>query len=115
MSRTLAAVALVSLAAFSSAADDKVTVKVEDADPPKELGDAVRGVLDKKAMTVSDAKGQPICTVWPAKSLDSKATPEQAKAGLKYSQVEESTVVGAVRFPAEWRDYRKQKIKPGVY
>lgn len=115
MPRTLAAAALLALAAFSSAADDKPTVKVEDAAPPKELSDAVRGVLDGKAMSFFDAKGKLVCTVWPAKSIDSKATAEQAKSGLKYSHVEESTVVGAVKFPDEWRDYRKSKIKAGVY
>jgi hypothetical protein len=55
------------------------------------------------------------CTVWPVKSLESKATAEQAKSGLKYSQVDETTIVGTVRFPETWTDYRKQKIKPGVY
>jgi len=114
MVRTLAAVALLALAASSPAAE-KVTVKVEDAEPPKELSDAVRGVLDRKAMTVTDEKGKAICTVWAVKSLESKATPEQAKTGLKYSQVEETTVVGAVKFPDTFTDYRKQKIKPGVY
>lgn len=115
MIRTLAAIALLALAAVSPAADTKPAVKVEDAAPPKELSDAIRGVLDGKAMTATDDKGKVICTVWAAKSLDTKATAEQAKAGLKYSHVEESTVVGAVRFPDDWVDYRKQKIKAGVY
>src|SRR5207253_5230968 len=44
-----------------------------------------------------------------------KATADQVKAGLKYSQLEETTVIGAVRFPDTWVDYRKNKIKPGVY
>lgn len=115
MTRILAAVALLALAVSSPAADGKLTVKVEDAEPPKELSDAVRGVLGGKAMVVSDDKGKPVCIVWAAKALESKATAEQAKAGLKYSQVEETTVVGAVKFADTWVDYRKQKIKPGVY
>jgi hypothetical protein len=115
MKRSLAAVALLALAASVSAADPKHTVKVEDAEPPKELGEAVRAVLSGKAMHVSDEKGKLIMTVWPAKSLATKATAEQAKAGLKYSQVEETTVLGAVKFPEVWKDYRDQKIKPGVY
>lgn len=113
--RTFAAVALLALAASSFAADTKVTVKTEKAEPPKELTDAVRKTLDNQAMNVFDEKGKLICTVWAAKSLETKATADQAKAGLKYSQVEETTVVGAVKFAEEWRDYRKQKIKPGVY
>lgn len=113
--RTLAAVALLALVGYSSAADTKLTVKVEKAEPPKELSDAVRKTLDDRAMRVFDEKGKAVCTVWPVKSLDSKATADQAKAGLNYSHVEETTVVGAVKFAEEWRDYRKQKIKPGVY
>jgi hypothetical protein len=114
MTRTLAVTAVL-LAASISAAEPKLTVKVEDAEPPKDLSDEVRAVLDGKAMSVLDEKGKLLCTVWAAKSLESKATAEQAKAGLKYAQVEETTVVGAVKFPEEYRDYRKQKIKAGVY
>ena len=113
MTRTLAACLVV--AATCSAADPKLTVKVADADPPKDLSDAVKALLDKKAMTVSDDKGKPVCTVWPAKAIESKATADQARAGLKYAHVEQTTVVGVIQFPAEWRDYRKQKIKAGVY
>jgi hypothetical protein len=113
MTRTLAAWLVA--AAACSAADPKLTVKVADAEPPKDLSDAVRAVLDTKAMTVTDDKGKVLCTVWAAKALESKATADQAKAGLKYAHVEETTVVGAVQFPDEWRDYRKQKIKAGAY
>ncbi len=116
MTRTLAAAAVVlALAAPSRAADTKLTVKVEDTPPPKELSEAVRGLLGSKAMSVSDEKGKLLCTVWPVKALESKAGAEQVKAGLKYSNIEETTLVGAVKLPDTWVDYRKQKIKPGVY
>ena len=39
----------------------------------------------------------------------------KVKAGLTYRELGESTLVGAVRFPDVWSDYRKQKIKAGVY
>jgi hypothetical protein len=113
--RTLAVAAILALVGSASAADTKITVKVEKAEPPKELTDAVRKTLDTQAMSVLDEKGKLICTVWAAKALDTKATAEQAKTGLKYTHVEETTVVGAVKFAEEWKDYRKQKIKPGVY
>jgi hypothetical protein len=114
MTRTLATAAVL-IAATCAAADTKYTVKVEDTEPPKELGDGVRAVLEPKAMTVTDDKGKVICTVWAAKSLETKATADQAKAGLKYTQLEETTLVGAVKFPEGFRDYRKSNIKPGVY
>jgi hypothetical protein len=115
MMRTLAAAVLLAITTSAFAADTKLTVKVEKADPPKELSDAVKKTLSDQAMSVSDEKGKLICTVWPAKGLDTKATAAQAQTGLKYSHVEETTVVGAVKFAQEWKDYRKQKIKPGVY
>ena len=112
MSRSLAVLLLCALPAVAA---DGPTVKVADEPPPKELAEPVRALLSAKAMTVLDAKGQPLCTVWPRAALESKATAEQAKAGLKYSHLEESTVLGAVRFPAVFSDYRKQKVKAGVH
>jgi hypothetical protein len=114
MIRTLT-VAICLLATAVAAADSKYTVKVEDTEPPKELGDAIRGVLEPKAMTVTDEKGKVVCTVWAAKSLETKATADEAKAGLKYTQLEVTTLVGAVKFSEGFRDYRKSNIKPGVY
>jgi hypothetical protein len=114
--RALAAAVLALLAgAAAPAADAKLAVKQAKAEPPKVLSDAIRKALSGEAMSVSDEAGKLVCTVWPAKSLDTKATAEQAKAGLKYSQVEETTPVAAVKFESEWKDYRKQKVKPGVY
>lgn len=111
---TFAFAALLALVGFAPAADAKLTVKVEKADPPKELTEAVRKTLDTQAMSVLDEKGKLICTVWAAKALDTKATADPKK-GLKYADVEETTIVGAVKFAEEWKDYRKQKIKAGVY
>jgi hypothetical protein len=117
MTRTLAlaVAACLLVAAATAAADAKVTVKVKDAAPPKELSDGIRAVLDGKAMEVFDAKGKLLCTIWARKALETKATAEQAKAGLKYSHLAVTTLVGAVQFPEKFTDYRKQKIKPGVY
>ena len=112
--RTPAVTAVVLLALASpAAAQDKLTLKVEDAPPPKELSDAVRGLLDGKALTVSDGTGKVLCTVWPRKELPAKDG--AAGAEPTYASLPESVVLGAVRFPAEWRDYRKQRIMPGVY
>ena len=114
MTRIAAAVTALLVLSHATAAD-KVTLKVEDKGPPKELADAVRAVLAGKAMTVTDDAGKVLCTVWAVKELEAKAAADEVKAGPKYAHVEETTVVGAVQFPAEWRDYRKQKVKAGVY
>jgi len=110
-----AAVVLTALAGRTAAQDTKLTVKVESTPPPSELSAPVRALLDSKALSVSDGQGKLLCTVWPRKTLESKATAEQVQGGLTYTSLEESTVLGAVKFPAVWTDYRKQKIQPGVY
>ena len=104
---------LLALATSSIGADAKYSVKVDGTPPPKELAEPVRAILSDRAMTVSDSKGKVLCTVWLVKSLESKAKP--GEAGLKYSQIDETTIVGAVKFPETWTDYRKQKVKAGVY
>jgi hypothetical protein len=114
MTRTLAAFLLIALFGRATAAE-KFTLKVEDAPPPKELSEPVRALLGSKAMTVVDEKGKVLCTVWARKALETKATADQAKAGLTYAHLEETTIVGAVKFPDTWVDFRKQKTKPGVY
>ena len=113
MIRHAVAIAFLLIVTSFTPAADKLTVKSETTPPPKEVAEPIRTLLSDKAMIVSDAKGKVLCTVWPVKSLESKAKP--GDAGLKYSQIDESTIVGAVQFPGTWTDYRKQKVKPGVY
>jgi hypothetical protein len=114
MIRTLGALALLALATQSSAAD-KYSVKVEDTAPPKELSEPIRKLLSDKGLTVADDKGKALFTLWPAKALETKATADQARAGLKYAHVEETTIIAGVKFAEPWVDYRKQKVKAGVY
>jgi hypothetical protein len=113
MPRVLAAAALLLLASTSFPADSKYSVKVGDSAPPKELAEPIRALLSAKGMTVADEKGKVLGMFWPVKSLESKAKPSDA--GLKYTQIDETTVVGAVKFAEPWTDYRKQKVKAGAY
>jgi hypothetical protein len=112
MTRILAAILLLAPVG-PAAAVEKLTVKVEDTPPPKELAEPVRTLLDTKGLSVTDEKGKLLCTVWPRKALEAKAGADAS--ALKYTSLEETTLLGAVRFPETWVDYRKQKIKPGVY
>jgi hypothetical protein len=115
MPRPILSAAMLLFVAGHAPAEVKLVVKAEDAPPPKELAEPVRALLEGKALTVSDDQGKPICTIWPRKDVPSKADADKAKAGLTYADLDESTVVGAVRFPQVWTDFRKQKIQPGVY
>jgi hypothetical protein len=114
--RLLTAAAVVALAlAGRAAADAKIAVKTEDAPPPNELAAPFRSLLDSKALSVYDDKGKLLLTIWLRKEFESKATADQVKAGLTYRELEESTVLGAVKVADTWTDFRKQRIKPGVY
>jgi hypothetical protein len=56
----------------------------------------------------------PLCEVWLRKAVPARSTPS-GELGIAYPQMEEGTLVGAVRFLAAARDYRRQGIKPGTY
>jgi hypothetical protein len=102
-------------AAVSLAADAKPTLQIVDDTPPKELSDPIRTLLEPKGLAFRDATGKFVCTLWPRKALESKATADDIAKGVKYEHLDDSAVLGAVQFPTVWLDYRKQKVKPGVY
>jgi hypothetical protein len=105
------------LASAATGADDasKWTAKVATVEPPKELNEAFRTLLSDRVAQVTDGAGKAVCTIWLRKQVPAKATPQELQKGLTYRQVEQTTVLGAVRFDREWNDFRKHKIKPGVY
>jgi hypothetical protein len=96
------------------AAEPKMSAKVEKVSPPELLAEPVRKLLDGQALVVRDG-GAEVMTVWFRAAIPVKATEEQAKNGLTYREIPEGTLVGAVRFPAKFTDFRKQEIAAGVY
>ncbi len=88
------------------------TVKVAKATPPKELSPAVAQLLNDDAITLLNSKGKKMAQVWLRKSVPAKT----AFTGQPtYRDLEETTLLGAVRFAVQMTDYRKQKVKAGVY
>ncbi len=100
-----------------AAAAEAATYAIKQASnpAPTEISEPVRRLLSDKSIQLVGGDGAVICELWLRKELPVKATPEQIKNGLTYREVEESTIFGGVRFEKEWTDYRKQKVKPGVY
>jgi hypothetical protein len=82
---------------------------------PKELKEAIAKLLSDKSVQLQDAKGTVITELWFRQEIPAKATPAQIKNGLTYRELDETVILGAVRFNQPVTDYRKQKIKPGVY
>jgi hypothetical protein len=116
MSRTLFGLTALVLLAAPVPAADPYSIKTQDkAEPPKELKAAVRKVLDEKAVQFLGDKGNVLAEVWFRKEVPAKATEAQIKNGLTYQEVPQTTVLGAVRVKEALSDYRKQKIKAGVY
>lgn len=97
------------------AQDAKYSIKVGDAAPPKELSESIQRLLGKQSIELYDPAGKKIGEFWFRAEIPADATPEQIKNGLTYREVKQSEILGAARFEQDARDYRKQKVKAGVY
>ena len=116
MSRTLPVLVALMLSASSAPAANPFNIKATDkAEPPKELKDSVRKLLAEKSVQFLDDKGNQLAEIWFRKEVPVKATDAQIQNGLTYQEVTPTTLVGAIRIKDTLSDYRKQKIKKGVY
>ena len=118
MKRTLlSGSAILLLVAVPAPADEaKYTIKTTKNEPPKEVKEPIRKLLEAQSVEFLDDKGAVICEVWFRKEVPATATAAQIKNGLTYrDNIKETTVLGAIQFHQEGRDFRKQKIKAGVY
>src|SRR5262249_28431132 len=98
------------------AVEAKYTIKTTKNAPPKELKEPIRKLLDEQSVQMLDDKGTVYCEVWFRKDVPAMATAAQVKNGLTFrDNLKETTILGAVQFAQEAKDYRKQKIKAGVY
>jgi hypothetical protein len=79
---------------------------------PAELSAAVRDALSPQALRVSGPNGV-VCEIWLRKSVPGQAAAQNL--GVIYTQLAEGTLVAAIRFPADTKDYRRQNVKAGVY
>ncbi len=118
--KVLASLAIASMlllhgAVASVGQEKKFSIKTTAADPPKELQDSMRQLLAGDAVQFFDPAGKLVCDLWLCKELPAEVTAEQVKNGITYRELKETQLVGAVRFAQPWQDYRKQKLKAGVY
>jgi hypothetical protein len=93
----------------------KFSIKTAATEPPKELDGSIRKLFDNQSIQFFDPAGTMIGELWFCKVLPADATPEQIKNGITYRELKESTIIAVVRFDQAWHDYRKQKVKAGVY
>jgi hypothetical protein len=95
-------------------AEPKFSAKLEKVEPPAKLAPPVRKLLDPEVLVVRDGDAV-VMRVWFRATIPAKATEEQVKNGLTYREIPEGTLVGALEFPEEFTDYRKQKLPAGAY
>jgi hypothetical protein len=112
--RGLLAVLVFALPVSAVGAEPKLSAKVEKVAAPETLAEPIRKLLDELALVVREGDAE-VMTVWFRTEIPAKATPEQVKNGLTYREIPEGTLVGAIRFPEKFTDYRKQEIAAGVY
>jgi hypothetical protein len=88
------------------------TAKTLEAKPPAELNKAIGDLLASTAVQVFDGKEQLYCEIWFRKAIPSKS---DAGAALTYRSIEDTTLLGVIRFAQKVKEYREQEVPPGVY
>ncbi|CAN5449429.1 hypothetical protein BH11PLA2_BH11PLA2_28340 [soil metagenome] len=90
------------------------TITSEQADAPKDVAGAIRELLDHTCLTVKDGDAT-IAEFWLRSELPSSADADQIKNGVSWKEIPETTILGVVRLPKAFVDYRKQEIPAGLY
>jgi hypothetical protein len=101
---------LVQLAGRTNAAD--FSVKVTEKEPPKEVGEAIRKMLQPKAVQVLNGN-TPLFEFWLSSEVPLKSKPAAADKALE--AIPETTVLGVVTVGNGQRDYKDNEVAAGVY
>jgi hypothetical protein len=99
-------------ALIASTVAAEMQVKVEDKEPPKEVGEDVRKELQLKAIELL-AGGNASYQFWFRKEIPLKAKPESDSKSLQ--AVDEVTLLGVAVVGVGHRDYKDNEIAPGTY
>jgi hypothetical protein len=103
----------VMMAAATAASAQSYKVEKAAAAPPAELSAAIRNTLAPEVLRVSGPGGL-LCEVWLRKSVPLAAAAAD-EPDVKMTRLTEGTLVGAMRLPADTRDFRQQTVRQGVY
>ena len=107
-------ISLLIVASSVPAQDGKYAIKTADTPPPKELSEPIRKLLGPQSVRFFEGS-KLVAEIWLRKEVPADATPEQIKNGITYRELKQSEIMGALKVMEDWTDYRKQKVKPGVY
>jgi hypothetical protein len=96
-------------------AEPSFTAKYEKLAAPKDLAEVIRELLAAEALVVKGEGDAVVMRVWFRSAIPTKANEDQVKNGLTYREIPEGTLIGAIEFPQEFTDFRKQKLAKGTY
>jgi len=114
MPSTLLALVFLALSTFAPVTalqSGSLTATTRSAAPPSELAPAVLSLLSNDVVAVTAAQPAATLEFWWVKSLPLK----EGSGAASWADVEEGTLVGAVRISADYRDIRAHVVKAGVY
>jgi hypothetical protein len=100
----------VQLANHSHAAD--FSVKVDDKQPPNQIGESIRKTLQGKAVQVFDGD-KALVEIWFRSEVPLKSKPGPLDKAL--DAVQQTTLLGAISLGNGQRDYKDNEIAAGVY
>jgi hypothetical protein len=94
------------------AAQDSVRLTVAAADPPEEVADPIRQVLNNESVSLASGE-MPFFQFWFRKELPLAEQPAGGTLGL--GTLPEGTVLGVLKVNSERYDFRDEEIPAGVY
>lgn len=81
--------------------------------PPDGLSEPVRGVLSGEGVQVS-VDGSVVGEVWLRKELP-PGVKSESDPTIRFASLGDGSLVGAIRFPQAWTDYKGKSVASGTY
>ncbi len=107
-------VGIILLASTTTAlATDPSLEPIEEA-PPEEVSAAVRGSLGSQGFRILSGE-KVVMELWLRSEIPVKQGGGSGSLGVSFGNLEKGTLIGVVRFPEEWEDYKDNAIGAGVY
>ncbi len=96
------------------AEDGAVKLIVTTAQPPKEISDSIRAVLQKNVLRLTGKDG-PIFEFWFRETIPLSHQPVPGRFVFEFETMRECMLIGVVMVHSERRDFRDEEIPAGVY
>ena len=108
---SLAGIILLASATAAPAADPSLE-SIQEA-PPEEVSAAVRETLASQGLRILSGENV-IMEFWLRSEIPVKES-GGGSLGISFGNLEKGTLLGVVRFPEDWEDYKDNEIGAGVY